>query len=98
MKIWDALRPNGDRLHSAELVSSLRSGDPVHSETALHIIDDPEVFSSLIDLDNIHEASGELWIRSCLPIDLDEALLHDSLHLFHVQSVLQTIPEEETNG
>ena len=65
---------------------------PVHCETTLYIVDDPEVLSSLLNLDDIHEAGGELWVSPGLAIDLDQALLHDRLHLLHAQSVLDSIP------
>ena len=65
----------------------------MHSEPALHVVDDPEVLSSLLDLDNIHEASGELGVGPRLAVNLDQTLLHDSLNLLHAQSVLQTVPK-----
>ena len=64
----------------------------MHCEATFHIVDDPEVFPSLVDLDDIHEAGGELGISPGLPIDLDQPLLHDRLHLFHVQRILDPIP------
>ena len=64
------------------------------SEASLHIVDDAEVLSSLLDLDDVHEAGGELGVRPRLAVDLDQALLHDSLHLLHGEGVLQTVPEE----
>ena len=79
--------------HPAELVGSLRGSDPVNSEASLHVVDDPEVLASLVDLDNVHEASGELGVGPGLAVDLDQPLLHDSLHLLHGDGVLQTVPE-----
>ena len=64
----------------------------MHREATFYIVDDPEVFPSLIDLDNIHEAGGELGISPSLPIDLDQTLFHDCLHLFHGQRILDPIP------
>ena len=62
-------------------------------ETSLDVVDDPEVLSSLLDLDDIHEAGGELGVGPGLAVNLDQTLLHDGLHLLHVECVLQTVPE-----
>ena len=62
-------------------------------ETSLDVVDDPEVLSSLLDLDDIHEASGELGVSPGLAVNLDQTLLHDGLHFLHVECVLQTVPE-----
>ena len=43
----------------AELVLGLLGSDPVHGEPALHVVDDAEVLAGLLDLDDIHESSGE---------------------------------------
>ena len=45
--------------HLAQLVLRLLAGDPVHGKPALHVVDDAEVLSGLLDLDHVHEASGE---------------------------------------
>ena len=65
----------------------------MHTESALGVIDDPEVLPSLLYLDNVHEASGELWVCPRLAVNLDQTLLHDCLNLLHADSVLQTVPE-----
>ena len=46
----------------------------MHTESALGVIDDPEVLPSLLYLDNVHEASGELWVCPLLAVDLDQTL------------------------
>ena len=79
--------------YPAELVGSLRGSDPVDGETSLDVVDDPEVLSSLLDLDDIHEAGGELGVGPGLAINLDQTLLHDGLHLLHGDSILQTVPK-----
>ena len=78
--------------HPAELVGSLRGSDPVDGETSLDVVDDPEVLSSLLDLHDVHEASGELWVSPGLSIDLDQPLLHDRLHLLHAKGILHLVP------
>ena len=65
---------------------------PVHCEATFHIVDYPEVLPRLVDLDDVHEAGGELGIGPGLPVDLDQPLLHDRLHLFHAQCILHPIP------
>ena len=79
--------------HPAQLVSSLGGGDPVDGEASLHVVDDPEVLAGLVNLDDVHEAGGELGVGPGLAVDLDQTLLHDSLHLLHRDGVLQTVPE-----
>merc|ERR1719389_952109 len=82
----------------AELVLGLLGGDPVHGEPPLHVVDDAEVLSGLLDLDDIHESGGELGVRASLAINFDEPLLQDSLDLLSAQSVLQTVPDEQSDG
>ena len=67
---------------------------PVHCETSLYVVYDPKVFTSLVNLDNIHEAGGELGVSPGLAIDLDQTLLHDGLNLLHGDGVLQAVPEQ----
>merc|ERR1719389_538260 len=82
----------------AELVLGLLGSDPVHGEPALHIVDDAEVLAGLLDLDDIHESSGELRISAGLAVNLNESLLEDSLNLLGVEGVLQTVPDEQSDG
>ena len=68
----------------------------MHCETPLDIVDDPEVLSSLLDMHDVHEAGGELGIGPGFPIDLDQPLLHDRLHLLHAQGILHPVPWENS--
>ena len=68
----------------------------MHRETPLDIVDDPEVLSSLFDLHDVHEAGGELGVGPGLPVDLDQPLLHDSLHLLHAQGIVHPVPWENS--
>ena len=43
----------------AELVLGLLGSNPVHGEPSLHVVDDTEVLPRLLNLDNVHESSGE---------------------------------------
>ena len=81
--------------HPAELVGGLGGGNPVDREASLDVVDDPEVLAGLVDLDHVHETGGELGVGPGLAIDLDQALLHDGLHLLHGNGVLQTVPGAE---
>jgi len=92
VEIGHTLWASGHRLHPAQLVCRLRGSDPVYCETSLHVVYDPKVFTSLVNLDNIHEAGGELGVGLGLSIDLDQTLLHDRLNLFHAQGILDSIP------
>merc|ERR1712072_1292479 len=60
--------------------------------------DDPVVLASLVDLNDVHEAGGELGVSPGLAIDLDQTLLHDGLNLLHGDGILQAVPEEEADG
>merc|ERR1719312_1503506 len=93
----DILRSSLDLTDTAQLVLSLSCGDAVHDEPALHVVDDAEVLAGLLDLDDIHEASWKLGISPELPINLDQALLTDSLDLLHGKGILQAVPEEQSN-
>ena len=64
-------------------------------EASLHVVDDAEVLPGLLDLDDIHEAGGELGVGPGLAVYLDQALLHDRLHLLHGEGILQTVPVKE---
>merc|ERR1719376_112172 len=98
VKEGNILRSSLDLTDAAQLVLGLSCGDAVHDEPALDVVDDAEVLASLLNLDNVHEASGELGVGPELAIDLDQALLTDSLHLLHGEGILQTVPQEQSYG
>lgn len=50
-------------------------------ETSLDIVDQTEVFTSLFDGDNIHEASWEVSVGADLAVNLDQTLHDDLGHL-----------------
>jgi len=93
VEVGDGIGAGLDLPDLAELVLGLLRSDPVNSEPSLHVVDDTEVLASLLDLDNIHEASGELRISAGLSVNLDQPLLEDGLDLLGVESILQTVPE-----
>merc|ERR1712203_955554 len=98
VEVGHSVGSNLDLPHLAQLVLRLLSGDPVHREPALHVVDDTEVFSSFLYLDDIHEPSWELWVSADLAVNLDEPLLQNGLDLLGGQSVLQTVPDEQSDG
>lgn len=97
-QVWDSSFSNLDTLDLAEFVLCLGLFDSVHGEAALGVVDQTEVFASLVDRDDIHEASGIGNIGADLAINLDEALHQDSIGLTAVESILETISEENDQG
>lgn len=87
---WDAALAQLHPLDLAELVLSLLASDAVDGETALGVVDKAEVLASLLDGDDIHEASRVGRVGADLAVDLDQALHDDGLHLATVEGVLQT--------
>lgn len=88
---WDAALAQLHPLDLAELVLGLLASDAVDGETALGVVDEAEVLASLLDGDNVHEASRVGRVGADLAVDLDEALHDDGLHLATVEGVLQTV-------
>ena len=109
VEVGDGVGAGLDLPDLAELVLGLLRSDPVNSEPSLHVVDDTEVLSGLLNLDNIHEASREpekvklTGIKYCTPnslrisaglsVNLDQPLLEDGLDLLGVEGILQTVPE-----
>lgn len=56
-------------------------------EPSLDIIDEPEVLSSLLNLDDVHESSREPCVGANLAVNLDETLLEDVLDLLGGEGV-----------
>lgn len=61
--------------------SSCLRGDPVDGKAPLHVIDEPEVLSCFLNLDNVHEAGREAVVSPNFAVDFDQALFEDPLHL-----------------
>lgn len=57
-----------------------------------------EVLISLLDGDDVHEASGVGGISADLAVNSDQALLQDGLHLLARQRVLQTVAQHQHQG
>jgi hypothetical protein len=82
-------------LDLAEFVFCLSLFDPVDGETTLGIVDQTEVFTSLVNGDDIHETGWVGGVRSNLAINLDETLHHDSSGLTAVERILEAVSEED---
>ncbi len=95
VQVGDVLGAGLDSLHAAQLVLGLLVGDPVDGESALDVVDQAEVLVGLLDLDDVHEASGELGVGAHLAVDLDQTLLQDPLDLDGGERVLQAVSQEE---
>jgi hypothetical protein len=94
-EVGDTLLANLDSLDLAELVSSLLIGDSVDGKSALDVVDKSEVLAGLLELDDIHEASGESGVGSDLAVDLDQSLHENGVNLSAVQGVLETVSQED---
>ena len=92
VEVRDPLRPGLHLPDAAQLVLGLGRRDAVDGESSLHVVDDAEVLPSLLNLDDVHEASGELGISPRLAVNLNQPLLHNGLHLLGGQGILQTVP------
>lgn len=93
--VWDAALTELHLLDLTELVLRLFFGDSVDGESALDVVDETEVFTSLLEGDNIHQTSWESVVGSNLVVDLDELLHEDGLDLTAVESVLQSVSNED---
>jgi hypothetical protein len=91
----DTLGTKLNLLDLAQLVLGLLGSDTVDGETTLGIVDETEVLTGLLDRDGIHESSGVGGIGTDLVVDLDETLHKDGLNLLTVESVLETVADQD---
>ena len=92
VEVRNPLRPGLHLPDAAQLVLGLGRSDAVDGESSLNVVDDAEILPSLLNLDDVHEASGELRIGPGLAINLNQPLLHNGLHLLGGQGILQAVP------
>lgn len=88
---WDTALAKLNALDLAELELSLLGLDAVDGEATLGVVDETEVLASLLEGDDVHEASGESGVGADLAVNLDQTLHHDGLDLTTVQGVLETV-------
>ena len=93
-----ALGTQLDALHLQQLVLSLLSGDAVHNEAALHIVEDAEVLARLVNRHDVLEAGRVGRVRTDLVVDLDDALHRDGLHLTASEGVLQAVAQQNLSS
>jgi len=94
-QVWDSTLSNLNSLDLAEFVFCLGLFNAVHSEAAFSIVDQSEVLASLVDGDDIHEASRIGMIGSNLAVDLDQALHEDGSGLAAIKGILEAITNED---
>lgn len=94
-QVWDSSFANLNSLDLAEFVFCLGLFDSVHGETTLGVVDQTEVFTSLVNGDDIHVPGGIRDIRSDLAINLDETLHQNCSGLTVVQGVLEAVSQED---
>mmetsp|Transcript_59845 Transcript_59845/g.96879 ORF Transcript_59845/g.96879 Transcript_59845/m.96879 type:complete len:204 (-) Transcript_59845:72-683(-) len=96
--IWDALGPPLNLLDTAQLVAGLLLDDFVQHESALGIVEQPEVLLGLLDLHHIHEARWVEHVAANLAVNLDQPLHHDHLHLTVGQGILESLAKHDNQG
>jgi len=92
---WDSALAQLHSLDLSKLVFCLLGLDSVDSEATLGIVDQAEVLASLLDADDIHEASWVGGISADLAINLDQALHNNCFGLARVEGILQTVSDED---
>lgn len=96
--VGDALLADLDLAHTAELVRSLLSGDLVGLEPSFDIEHHAKVLVVLLDRDDVLETAGEGLVSADLAVNLDQLLHHNELDLIVVQSVLQAVAQQHSQG
>lgn len=92
---WDSALAQLHSLDFAELVFCLLSLDTVDGETSLGVVNQTEVLAGLLDADNIHETCWVCGVGANLAVDLDQTLHNDGLGLTGVESILETVSDED---
>ncbi len=85
---WDSAFAQLNSLDLSQLVLGLLGLDAVDGEATLGIVDEAEVFTSLLNGDDIHETGGIGSIGADFAIDLDQTLHDNGLGLASVESIL----------
>lgn len=97
-QVWDSTLSELDTLDLSELVLGLLASDAVDGEATLGVVDETEVLASLLNADDVHEASWVGGIGADLAVDLDQALHDDGLGLATVERILQAVTDEDDEG
>jgi len=94
-EVGDSLGADRHLLDDAELVSGFFFADAMHLVSALDVVDESEVLSALLHLDDVHESGRVGVVGADATVDFDETLGEDLLDFRVRQRVLETIPQEE---
>lgn len=94
-QVWDSTLANLNSLDLAEFVFCLGGFDTMHGKAAFGIVDQAEVFASLVNADYVHVASGVGLISSDFAINLDEALHEDGSGFTTIESILEAVSNED---
>merc|ERR1719187_2553820 len=84
-----------DLLDNAELVSGFFRRDAMHLVSSFDVVDEPEVLSALLHRDDVHETGRVGVVGADAAVDFDQTLGEDLFNFGVVESVLETIPQEE---
>merc|ERR1719427_222244 len=94
-QVRNALRSDRNLLDDAKLVGGLLFTDAMHLVSSFDVVNEAEVLSALLHLDDVHKPRGISVVGADSAVDLDETLRQDLLDLRVIQGVLETIPQEE---
>jgi len=97
--VWDSLGAECQLVDTAKLevslVLELLVVQAVEHVTSLNVEKHTEVLVSLVEGDNIVEATWEVWVGAHTAVDLDKAEHANLLALLLGQGVLETVPEDK---
>jgi hypothetical protein len=96
--VGDTLGTKLDLANLAKLVLGLLLSDAVDGETALDVVDETELLTSLLNGDDVHEASRVGAVGANLAVNLDKTLHKDVLNFLTVQGILETVAQEDDKG
>ena len=98
--VWDLVLAERFTDNFAEFELRLFFLDADCLVASLHVVEDAEVFTGLVDGDDVHETEGEAVISPDFVVDLNVvALVTADLKRFHsVEGVLQPLAEESSQG
>jgi hypothetical protein len=81
-----------------KLVRSLLLVDTVEYVTSLDIKQKTEDISGLLELDDVHESSGEVLVGADLSVDLDASLKANLLTFLSGEGVLEFVTKDDCEG
>ena len=84
---WDAAAAQLDALDLAQLVLGLLVLDTVDGEASLGVVDEAEVLASLLEGDDVHEASRVGGISADLAVDLLKVQVSLSCPLLNLEDI-----------